>query len=166
MNALGMVKFVIAAGATMVLLPQFNARHYVEAIGRFRVTWLSSVPTMLALALREHAALARTDMSSVEIVRTGSAPITQSLIDEIKRTFPWATLAIGYGTTESGPVVWGASWFTEVGSRNRLAASGRRRASRGTQWHRRDGRRTVDSHPCQHGGISQSSGKNPTGFDE
>jgi long-chain acyl-CoA synthetase len=108
MNALGMVKFVIAAGATMVLLPQFNARHYVEAIGRFRVTWLSSVPTMLALALREHAALARADLSSVEIVRTGSAPITQSLIDEIKRTFPRATLAIGYGTTESGPVAFGA----------------------------------------------------------
>ena len=36
MNALGMVKFVIAAGATIVLLPQFNALHYVEAIGRFQ----------------------------------------------------------------------------------------------------------------------------------
>jgi acyl-CoA synthetase (AMP-forming)/AMP-acid ligase II len=54
MNALGMAKFVIAAGATMVLLPQFHARHYVEAIGRFKVSSLTSVPTMLALALREH----------------------------------------------------------------------------------------------------------------
>ena len=108
MNALGMVKFVIAAGATIVLLPQFGARHYIEAIGRFKVTWLSSVPTMLALALREHEALARTDLSSVEIVRTASAPITQSLIDEIKRAFPQATLDIGYGTTESGPVAFGA----------------------------------------------------------
>jgi long-chain acyl-CoA synthetase len=63
---------------------------------------------MLALALREHEALARTDLSSVEIVRTASAPITQSLIDEIKQGFPWATLAIGYGKTESGPVAFGA----------------------------------------------------------
>jgi len=108
MNALGIAKVAIAAGATIVLLPQFNARHYVEAIGRFKVTSLSSVPTMLALALREHAALARTDLSSVEIVRTGSAPITQSLIDEIKRAFPQAKLAIGYGTTESGPIAFGA----------------------------------------------------------
>jgi long-chain acyl-CoA synthetase len=108
MNALGMAKFVIAAGATMVLLPQFNARHYVEAIGRFRVTSLTSVPTMLALALREHEALARTDLSSVETVRTASAPITQSLVDEIKRAFPQATLALGYGTTESGPIAFGA----------------------------------------------------------
>jgi long-chain acyl-CoA synthetase len=88
MNALGLAKFVIAAGATMVLLPQFHARHYVEAIGRFKVTSLSSVPTMLALALREHETLAQTDLSSVENVRTGSAPITQSLIDEIKQAFP------------------------------------------------------------------------------
>jgi acyl-CoA synthetase (AMP-forming)/AMP-acid ligase II len=108
MNALGVAKFAIAAGATIVLLPQFNARHYVEAIGRFKVTSLSSVPTMLALALREYAALARTDLSSVEIVRTGSAPITQSLIEEIKRAFRQATLAIGYGTTESGPIAFGA----------------------------------------------------------
>jgi long-chain acyl-CoA synthetase len=108
MNALGMAKFVIAAGATMVLLPQFHARHYVEAIGRFKVSSLTSVPTMLALALREHEALVQTDLSSVEIVRTSSAPITQSLIDEIKQAFPQAKLTIGYGTTESGPVAFGA----------------------------------------------------------
>ena len=108
MNALGISKFAVAAGATIVLLPQFNARHYVEAIGRFKVTSLSSVPTMLTLALREHEALARTDLSSVESVRTGSAPISQSLVDEIKRTFPRAPIIIAYGTTESGPIAFGA----------------------------------------------------------
>ncbi len=107
MNALGVAKFVIASGASMVLLPQFNARCYVEAIGRFKVTWLTSVPTMLALATREYETLARTDLSSVEIARTGSAPITQSLIDEVRRAFPKATLGIAYGTTEAGPVMFG-----------------------------------------------------------
>jgi acyl-CoA synthetase (AMP-forming)/AMP-acid ligase II len=107
MNALGIAKFVLAAGARMVLLPQFQARHYVEAIGRFKVTWLTSVPTMLALAMREQAVLARTDLSSVEIVRAGSAPITQTLIDEVKRTFPKATFNLSYGTTEAGPVMFG-----------------------------------------------------------
>jgi long-chain acyl-CoA synthetase len=108
MNALGLAKFVIAAGATMVLLPQFNARYYVEAIGRFKVTSLSSVPTMLTLALREHETLVQTDLSSVENVRTGSAPITQSLVEEIKRVFPKVPIIIGYGTTESGPIAFGA----------------------------------------------------------
>ena len=71
MNALGIAKLVLAAGASMVLLPQFNARRYVEAIGRFKVTWLTSVPTMLALAVRERETLARTDLSSVEIDARG-----------------------------------------------------------------------------------------------
>ena len=108
MNALGVSKFAIATGASIVLMPQFNARHYVEAIGRFKVTSLSSVPTMLTLAFREHEALARTDLSSIETVRTGSAPISQSLVDEIKRTFPKAPIIIGYGTTKSGPIAFGA----------------------------------------------------------
>src|SRR5262245_5072284 len=107
MNALGTAKFAVAAGARLVLLPQFNARQYVEAIGRFKVTWLTSVPTMLALALREREVLASTDLTSVEAIRAASAPITQGLIDEVRRTFPKATLTIGYGTTEAGPVMFG-----------------------------------------------------------
>jgi long-chain acyl-CoA synthetase len=108
MNALGISKFAIAAGATIVLMPQFNPRQYVEAIGRFKVTHLTSVPTMLALALREHEALARTDLSSVEIVRTASAPVSQSLVDEARRVFPRIPIDLGYGTTESGPIAFGA----------------------------------------------------------
>ena len=108
MNALGVSKFAVAAGASIVVMPQFNAQQYVEAIGRFQVTSLSSVPTMLTLALREHETLARTDLSSIETVRTGSAPISQSLVDEIKRAFPKAPIIIAYGTTESGPIAFGA----------------------------------------------------------
>jgi acyl-CoA synthetase (AMP-forming)/AMP-acid ligase II len=107
MNALGLSKVAIAAGATIVLMPQFDARRYVEAIGRFKVTSLSSVPTMLTLAFREREALARTDLSSVETVRTGSAPISQSLVDGIKRLFPRASIILSYGTTESGPIAFG-----------------------------------------------------------
>ena len=107
MNGLGTAKFAIAAGASIVLLPQFNAKHYIEAIGRFKVTWVTSVPTMLALALREQKTLAETDLTSVEIIRSGSAPISQALIDEVRRVFPKAALSIVYGTTEAGPVMFG-----------------------------------------------------------
>ena len=94
-TALGTAKFVLAAGASMVLLPQFNARRYVEAIGRFKFTWVTSVPTMLALALRERETLARTDLTSVEFIRAASAPITQLLVNEVRRIFPKAVLNIG-----------------------------------------------------------------------
>jgi long-chain acyl-CoA synthetase len=61
---------------------------------------------MLALAMREREALATTDLSSVEVV--ASAPITQTLIDEVRAVFPKASFLLGYGTTEAGPVMFGA----------------------------------------------------------
>ena len=107
MNALGTSKVVFAAHATLILLPQFDVTRYIEAIGRFHATFLTSVPTMLALIVRETALLARTDLSSVRAVRMGSAPTTQALIDAVKRTFPGAAVSYIYGTTEAGPVMFG-----------------------------------------------------------
>ena len=107
MNGLGTSKFVFAAHARMVLLPQFDAKRYVEAIGRWQITWLTSVPTMLAMVMREKTTLAATDLSSVRFVRMGSAPTTQKLIDDIRGTFHNAVISNAYGTTESGPVMFG-----------------------------------------------------------
>ena len=107
MNALGTSKVALAAHAAMVLQPQFDARRYIEAIGRFHVTFLTSVPTMLALVLREADLLGRTDLSSVRAVRMGSAPTTQQLIDAVKKAFPGAAVSYIYGTTEAGPVMFG-----------------------------------------------------------
>jgi long-chain acyl-CoA synthetase len=107
MNGLGTSKVALAGHATVVLLPQFDARRYIEAIGRFGVTFLTSVPTMLALVVRETDTLARTDLSSVRAVRMGSAPTTQQLIDAVKRAFPGTAVSYIYGTTEAGPVMFG-----------------------------------------------------------
>jgi acyl-CoA synthetase (AMP-forming)/AMP-acid ligase II len=107
MNALATLKFALAVHASVVLLPQFRAQAYIDAIGRYRCTWLTSVPTMIALVAQETEALARSDLSSVQHVAMGSAPLTQALIDKVKRLFPGAQVTNGYGTTEAGPVVFG-----------------------------------------------------------
>src|SRR5438045_3444124 len=72
MNALALSLLACAAHASNVLLPQFGARAYIEAIERYRCTWLTAVPPMIAMMLREHDLLARTDVSSVEFIRTVS----------------------------------------------------------------------------------------------
>ncbi len=108
MNALFFSKVIVQLGATNVLLRQFTGRAYIEAIDRHRVSMLTSVPTMLALAVREREALARADLSCVKFVYTGSAPLTQALADKVRETFPGAEFANGYGTTESGPGGFGA----------------------------------------------------------
>ncbi|HJQ56005.1 MAG TPA: class I adenylate-forming enzyme family protein [Vineibacter sp.] len=107
MNALFFSKVIVRVGATNVLLRQFTGRAYIEAIDRYRVAMLTSVPTMLALAVREREALARADLSCVTFVYTGSAPLTQALADAVRATFPGAEFANGYGTTESGPGAFG-----------------------------------------------------------
>jgi long-chain acyl-CoA synthetase len=107
MNALAMSTLICAAHATMVLLPQFTAAAYIEAIARHRCTWLTAVPPMIAMMLREHDLIARTDLSSVQFVRMGSAPVSRSLMEALHRTLPQARVTNAYGTTEAGPVVFG-----------------------------------------------------------
>jgi long-chain acyl-CoA synthetase len=107
MNGLAMCQTTLSQGDTIVLLPQFTTRGYIEAAARHRVAFLTSVPTMIAMMLREKELLAQNDLSAVEAVRMGSAPITQSLIDQVRAVFPKAQISNGYGTTEAGPVVFG-----------------------------------------------------------
>ena len=107
MNALALALLACAAHATIVLQPQFAAPAYVEAIGRYRITWLTAVPPMIAMMLRERELLARTDLSSVEFVRMGSAPVTASLMQALHAALPQSAVTNAYGTTEAGPVVFG-----------------------------------------------------------
>jgi len=107
MNGLAMCQTTLSQGDTVVLLPQFTTRGYIEAAAQYRVAFLTSVPTMIAMMLREKELLARHDLSAVEAVRMGSAPITQALIDQVRAVFPQAQIGNGYGTTEAGPVVFG-----------------------------------------------------------
>jgi long-chain acyl-CoA synthetase len=59
------------------------------------------------MMLQEHDLLARTDLSSVEFIRMGSAPVSHSLMDAIRQALPQASVTNAYGTTEAGPVVFG-----------------------------------------------------------
>jgi long-chain acyl-CoA synthetase len=106
MNALALAMLACAAHATIVLLPQFTARAYIDAIGRYRCTWLTAVPPMIAMMLREKD-LQRADLSSVEFIRMGSAPVSHSLMEAIHHAVPQAAVTNAYGTTEAGPVVFG-----------------------------------------------------------
>jgi acyl-CoA synthetase (AMP-forming)/AMP-acid ligase II len=108
MNALWISCVVAFPGrAGVVMLPRFSARAFIEAIGRHRCTWLTGVPTMMALVVQEPAALAATNCSSVRRITIGSAPLTQALVDRIKTAFPGAAVTNGWGTTESGPLAFG-----------------------------------------------------------
>jgi long-chain acyl-CoA synthetase len=107
MNALALAKLACAAHATIVLLPQFDARAYIAAIGQYGCTWLTAVPPMIAMMLRERDLMTRTDLSSVAFVRMGSAPVSAALMAALHAALPRAAVTNAYGTTEAGPVVFG-----------------------------------------------------------
>jgi long-chain acyl-CoA synthetase len=107
MNALAMSQSAHAGYTTVILLPQFTTRHYLKAIEDYRCTWLTAVPPMIAMMLNDRERLAATDLSSVELLRMGSAPVSQSLMKAIHRVLPKAAVTNAYGTTEAGPVVFG-----------------------------------------------------------
>jgi long-chain acyl-CoA synthetase len=107
MNGLAVSQLVCAGHASLVLLPQFTARAYIDAAEHYRCTWLTAVPPMIAMMLRERERMARADLSAVKFVRMGSAPVSESLMASLKRALPQAAITNAYGTTEGGPVVFG-----------------------------------------------------------
>jgi acyl-CoA synthetase (AMP-forming)/AMP-acid ligase II len=107
MNGLFSAKLVMGFGGTIVLMTGFTGRGYIRAIDRLRVDMVTSVPTMLALVMRETAELARADLGCVSIAITGSAPSTAEFFAQMHRLFPNAETTNSWGTTESGPIAFG-----------------------------------------------------------
>jgi long-chain acyl-CoA synthetase len=107
MNGLFAIKTIFATNASVVLLPAFETRSYIEAIARFKVTAATAVPTMWARVVKETDFLRQHDITSVRRLMLGSAPMTMGLWDKIKQALPNVTMSIGYGTTEAGPAVFG-----------------------------------------------------------
>ncbi len=104
MNALFWTELALLSGASVVLMSGFDARAYLTAAAEERCTHLSGVPTMIALALRETDLLERLDLSCVQAINVGSAPLSAEMMGEFRRAFPAAAISNGYGTTESGPL--------------------------------------------------------------
>lgn len=108
MNALSMSQVTLNNGGTIVLLPGFNAAGFIDAASRYRVNAITGVPTMVAMMLREHDAISTADLSSVQTLRIGSAPLSEQLIAQVRQAMPNVRILHGYGTTEAGPVAFGA----------------------------------------------------------
>ena len=107
-NALLAVKSALSPGGAVLLLARFDAKQYIRAIERYRLTMLTGVPTMYALLLQQEQVLADTERSSVRVMSMGSAPASDVLLDRLAEAFPRAAINLNYGITEGGPIL--LSW--------------------------------------------------------
>ncbi|WP_245551412.1 acyl-CoA synthetase [Gordonia rhizosphera] len=73
---------VLMAGGHIILHAQFDAAHLLRDVEKYSVTSLFLVPTMM-LYLTQHCDFARSDLSTIEIIVAGAAPVPEHLL----RTF-------------------------------------------------------------------------------
>jgi acyl-CoA synthetase (AMP-forming)/AMP-acid ligase II len=90
------------AGGTHVVIPRFAPRAVLEAIERHRVTTFSMVPTMMTMLL-EDPEFERFDLSSLELLSYGAAPMPETLIRAWIERLPQVRFAQAYGMTELSP---------------------------------------------------------------
>jgi len=106
-NAMLGSKGAFLNGGRVVLMDRFEPERFVAVIGRYRVTKVHTVPTMMARIMARPDLVARIDQSSIREVHMGSAPASRRLFDEIRAAFPKAYVRISYGVTEAGPMQFG-----------------------------------------------------------
>jgi acyl-coenzyme A synthetase/AMP-(fatty) acid ligase len=107
MNGLSNIETVICSHATTVLLEKFDSKLFLEKIAEHRVNSITSVPTMLSMILQEKELISNLDLTSVRHIGMASSPVSKSLWQSLKSTFPEAILVNAYGITEVSPGMFG-----------------------------------------------------------
>jgi acyl-CoA synthetase (AMP-forming)/AMP-acid ligase II len=107
MNGLFFMSVALANRVTVLSLPRFEPRSYLECVARYRCTVLSGIPTMFAMIVRERDLISQLDLGCVHEISIGSAPLTDALLEQVQKIFSNAQVHNGFGTTEAGPGVFG-----------------------------------------------------------
>jgi long-chain acyl-CoA synthetase len=95
----------LAAGASTVLIDQFQAAEALRAVREHRVTVLAGVPAMYHAFLDLDDATAPPDaFASLRLAVSGAAPLGEELFEGMRKRFD-VVVYEGYGLTEASPIV-------------------------------------------------------------
>jgi acyl-CoA synthetase (AMP-forming)/AMP-acid ligase II len=89
-------------GATLVTMPKFELEPFLKLLQRYRITRAFVAPPVV-LALAKHPAVAAYDLSSLEVVLSGAAPLDAAL-EAACAGRVGCQVKQGYGLTEASPV--------------------------------------------------------------
>ena len=80
----------------------FSLPKMLEYIERFRITTLPLVPPIVVAIAKNRALVARHDISSIENMGSGAAPLAREVCEDVERLFPGKEMYIrqGWGMTE------------------------------------------------------------------
>jgi long-chain acyl-CoA synthetase len=102
----GAIKPLLPVGGSIVILPNFEPRRFLEVLSAYRCTHAGGVPAVFTLLLQQRDLIASLDFSALKSLKLGSAPVPEELMAAVERAFG---VAVGesYGLTEGGPVMIG-----------------------------------------------------------
>lgn len=89
----------VVSGAPLVLLHRFDTEVTLEAIAHHRATFMIAASTAF-IALSNHEAAGRLDVSSLTKTPSGGAPVGRALVDRVRAATGW-DLRGAYGLTET-----------------------------------------------------------------
>ena len=89
-----------ASGATVATMPRFDLEQFLTLIQRHRVT-LVTVPPPIMAALAYHPMVDAYDLSCVELIASGGAPLGADLQSAVAARFPNAAVGQAWGMTET-----------------------------------------------------------------
>ncbi|RBR15334.1 hypothetical protein FVER53590_26530 [Fusarium verticillioides] len=92
-------------GDEVVVLPRYNLGHMLAAIQKYKANHLPLVPPIAIQLLQNKRKCDSYDLSSLEWVTSGAAPLGAKTIESMQQMWPRWKVAQGYGLTESSPSV-------------------------------------------------------------
>jgi long-chain acyl-CoA synthetase len=99
------INATMVAGATLVLMPRFDPAKCLKAIEDYGCTFFPAVPTMLQ-RMFEHPDVGQRNLTSIERIMTGAAPVPAALLERIYAAMgPDTSVITGYGLTEATAIV-------------------------------------------------------------
>jgi len=96
------MNMTLATGATIVTLPRFDLEQFLQVIQDHGVTRANVVPPIV-LALAKHPLVERYDLSSMQYITSGAAPLGADLAKACADRLGCLVVQ-GYGLTETSPV--------------------------------------------------------------
>ena len=92
----------LAHGATLVTMPKFDLEQFLGLVQEHKITRAYLVPPII-LALAKHPVVDKYDLSSIDVILSGAAPLGQELQQAVRDRLGCKALQ-GYGLTETSPV--------------------------------------------------------------
>ena len=101
------------SGLTLVVMPHFEIEKFCSLVQNHKITFAYVVPPVVLL-LGKHPIVDKYDLSSLRMINSGAAPLTQELVGAVYSRLK-VPIKQGYGLSETSPTT-----HTQVGKRLNL----------------------------------------------